>query len=126
MQFRFNVKKIFNTNINNNRLARSRTRFLKFASTSIRHLDNQHHEIALPLRNPEIQLPLNKSMVEQQACYLKRKFLKNPTFFERYKIFINDMLVNKYAEKTKGAKGPPGKTWYTPHDEVYHPNKPQK
>ena len=36
------------------------------------------------------------------------------------------MLVNNYAERVEGVKGPPGKTWYIPHHGVYHPNKPQK
>ena len=117
---------VVDTNINNNQLLRDQTRFLNFVSTSIRHLDNQHYEIALPVRNSEIQLPLNRTMAEQRACYLKRKFLKNPAFFEHYKTFVNDMLVNNYAERVEGVKGPPGITWYIPHHGVYHPNKPQK
>ena len=117
---------VVDTNFNNNQLSRDQTRFLNFVSTSIRHLDNQHYEIALPVRNSEIQLPLNRTMAEQRACYLKRKFLKNPAFFEHYKTFVNDMLVKNYAERVEGVKDPPGKTWYIPHHGVYHPNKPQK
>ena len=117
---------VVDTSINNNQLSRDQTRFLNFVSTSIRHFDSQHHEIALPVRNSEIQLSLKRAMAEQRACYLKRKFLKNPSFFEHYKTFINDMLVNNYAERVEGVKSPPGKTWYIPHHGVYHPNKPQK
>ena len=94
---------VVDTNINNNQLSRDQTRFLNFVSTSIRHLDNQHYEIALPVRNSEIQLPLNRTMAEQRACYLKRKFLKNPAFFEHYKTFVNDMLVNNHAERVEKA-----------------------
>ena len=78
------------------------------------------------MRNYEKQLPLNRSMAEQQACNLKHKFLKNLPFFEHYKTFVNDMLVNNYAGRVKGVKSRPGKTWYIPHHAVLYSRKPQK
>ena len=65
---------------------------MEMVKTSVRHLENNHYEIALPLRNRNLRLPVNKSLAEQRACYLKRKFLKNPTFFEQYKQFVEEMI----------------------------------
>ena len=45
---------VVDTNMSNNPLQRDRTRFLNFALASIRHLDNHHYEIALPVQNSEI------------------------------------------------------------------------
>ena len=84
---------VVDTNINNNQLSKDQTLYLN--AVLIRHHGNQHYEIALPVRNAEIQLPLNRAMAEQRACYLKRKFLKNATFFEHYKTFVYDMLDRK-------------------------------
>ena len=56
---------VVDTNIHKNQLSRDQTFFLNFVLTSIRHLDNPRCEIALPVRNFEIQLPLNKYMAEQ-------------------------------------------------------------
>jgi len=111
---------------NANSLSREQHQFMEMVKTSTRHLENKHYEIALPLRNPNIQLPENKSLAEQRACYLKRKFLRNPPFFEEYKQFVEEMIKKGYAEKTEGIEGQKGRTWYIPHHGVYHNNKPGK
>ena len=51
--------------------------------------------------------------------------MKNTTFFEDYKRFIEDLLNKGYARKSKQGS-PEGKIWYIPHHGVYHPSKPGK
>ena len=75
---------------------------MKMVKISVRHLENNHYEIALPLRIQNLPLPVNTA--EQRACYLKRKFLKNLTFFEQYKQFGEEMIDQGYAEKIEGVK----------------------
>ena len=66
-------------------LSHEQARFMQLVANSVRLRPDQHYEIALPLRYQNISLPNNKVQVEQQADYLKRRFLKNPQFFEDYK-----------------------------------------
>ena len=47
-----------------NSLSRDQARFIDLVSDSIRHCDNSHYEIALPLRNRQLQLPYNRSAAE--------------------------------------------------------------
>ena len=79
---------IVDTVHNTNLLPREQHRFMEMVKTSVRHLENNHYEIALPLRNRNLRLPANKSLAKQRACYPKRNFLKNLTFFEQYKQFV--------------------------------------
>ena len=52
---------------------------------------------------------------------LKRKFIRDKSFHEMYKAFIDEMLEKGYARK--GENGQIGKVWYTPHYRVTHPAK---
>ena len=113
--------------VNNTNLpSREQHRFMEMIKTSVRNLENNHYKITLPLRNGNLRLPVTKSLAEQRACYLKRKFFKNPTFFEQYKQFIEEMIDQGHAEKIEVLEGEEGKTWYIPHNGVYHNNKPSK
>ena len=51
--------------------------------------------------------------------------MKNTTFFEDYKRFIEDLLNKGYARKSKQGS-PEGKIWYIPYHGVSHPSKPGK
>ena len=84
---------------------------MHMVKTSVRHLENNHYKIALPLSNRNLRLPANKSLAEQQAGYLKRKFLKNPTFFEQFvvKMFVVKMIDQGYAVKIEGVEEEEGK-----------------
>ena len=87
------------------------------------HCNDLHHEISLPLRDPNLHLPVNKSQTLQRANHLKQKFLKDPQFFEDYKAFVNDLIINNHAEKVEENKGKKGKIWYIQHHWVYHKTK---
>ena len=49
-----------------NSLSRDQARFIDLVSDSIRHCDNSHYEIALPLRNRQLQLPYNRLAAERK------------------------------------------------------------
>ena len=53
---------------------------------------------------------------------LKRKFIRDKSFHEMNKAFIDEMLEKGYARK--GENGQIGKVWYIPHYRVTHPAKP--
>ena len=107
--------------------SREQARFIDLVSTSIRHCEDTHYEIALPLRSREICLPSNRSQAEQRAHYLKRKLNKNPEFLTKYCQFMTTMLENGHAEKVPNTEKPKkGKMWYIPHHGVYHKDKPEK
>ena len=57
---------------------------------------NGHYQLLLPLRNPVLIMPNNRTMVEKRANYLKRQFMKNKKFFEDYQKFMNDILQKGY------------------------------
>ena len=107
----------------NNVLSRDQARFIELVSSSICHRENDHYEIPLPVRDTSLTFPFNKSQAELRAQFLKRKLLKNPQFYEEYRNFITQMLVNGYAEKAEEVKGRDGKTWFIPHHGVYHKDK---
>ena len=73
-------------------------RFLDFVSDSIRHCEDSHYEIPLPLRDSKTFLPSNKPMAKRRAELLKKRFDKNPQFYEDYRNFVNKMISNGYAE----------------------------
>ena len=78
---------------NGNVLFRKQTKFMKHVekSTVIAVIIT---EILLPLRDPNLHLLVNKSQALQRANHLKQKFLKDPQFFEDYKAFLNNLIIN--------------------------------
>ena len=52
---------------------------------------------------------------------LSKRFKKGPAFFEDYKQFMSNLLVQGYAEMIDDS--PVGRTWYIPHQGVHHPSK---
>ena len=88
--------------------------FLSHVTRSIQLNDNQHYQIALPLRPPSLKMPSNGSFGEKRLMYLKRKFAKNPSFYTDYVKFVDKMLSGGYAEKAKRPKYD-DHTWYLSH-----------
>ena len=44
-----------------------------------------HYEVPLPFRNIGIQLPDNKNQAVKRMHHPKRRFIKDPQFFDEYK-----------------------------------------
>ena len=102
-------------------------RFLTQVNNSVVLKDNNHYEIALPLKHFTLKVPSNKELVNRRLMALKRKLLRDPHLHEDYVQCVNNMLANGYAEKVPEAgKSKDFNVWYIPHHGVYHPMKPKK
>lgn len=52
--------------------------------------------------------------------------LKDLGLLEKYKEFMENLLVKDYASKVTHEVGPLGTHWYLPHHPVFHPQMPGK
>ena len=77
---------------------------MEMVTASIHHREDKHYDFALPLRSADLNLPASLASAEQRACYLKRKFLKNPTFYKENKQFVEDMIRRAMRRKLKANK----------------------
>ena len=87
-----------------------------------------HYQVALPWRNQLPYLPNNRLAAEQRLQFLKKRFLRNEEFFQRYKGTINEYITEGYAHWVPHEElHPTGKpVWYLSHHAVFHPHKPDK
>ena len=87
-----------------------------------------HYQVALPWRNQPPYLPNNRLAAEQRLKLLRKRFLRNEEFFQRYKGTINDYITKENALRVPHEElnltGKP--LWYLPHHAVFHPHKPDK
>lgn len=102
--------------------------FMSKVKSSIKHLENGHYQISLPIKSENIKLPDNKSQALQRLHHLKGKFVKDHKLYTDYKTFIDNMLSEEYAVKVKPQfyHGQVGRVWRIPHHSVYHPRKSDK
>ena len=91
-------------------------------------LNDGHYEMALPLKNGNIQLPDNKPMAEHRLNLLRKRLSKDPDLHMKYVAFMNDLFKKGYAEKVPDDvyNRSDGMVWYLPHHSVQHPKKPDK
>ena len=90
----------------------------------VKHIGG-HYQLPLPLKNPKLELPNSRMMVERRINQLERRFKRDDPSFQYYKTFMDDMLAKGYAKKST-SPAPLRKTWYIPHHGVFNPNKPGK
>ena len=101
-------------------------RALNVMENSARIVDG-HYEIGLPWRNHPPRLSNNRVQAEQRLRSLRRRLEQNPPLLQKYKQFMDDLLVKDYARKVTSQEIGPLKThWYLPHHPVFHPQKPEK
>ena len=84
-----------------------------------------HYQIALPLKQKDIQMPNNRPQAEQRAAHLQRKFKRQPSLQKEYTDYMGSMLSKGYMERVpdEEARRDDGKLWYLPHHGVMHPQK---
>ena len=99
-------------------------KFLKMMDENSTKVGN-HYQLPLLLKNKSIIFPDNRPSAEKSLHCLKKRFLRNPKFFDDYRKFIEVLLVKGYARKSTN-EGTEGRTWYVLHHGVYHPNKAKK
>ena len=86
---------------------------------------NKHYQIPLPFGNPNVQLSNNRYQALQRLSDLHKRFKKDKEFEKDYVSFMEEIISKGYARKST-REAAPGKIWYLPHHDVYHPNKPGK
>ena len=86
---------------------------------------NKHYQIPLPFGNPNVQLSNNRYQAWQRLLDLQKRFKKDKEFEKDYVSFTEEIISKGYARKST-REAVPGKIWYLPHHDVYHPNKPGK
>ncbi|KAK7904466.1 hypothetical protein WMY93_017073 [Mugilogobius chulae] len=103
--------------------SREDVQFMKIMEQSVT-LDNGHYSLKLPFKNKTVSLPNNLTVAKQRLLGLKKKFLRNEQMYTEYKIKMNEMISEGYAEEiTVQEREENGKIWYIPHHAVYHPRK---
>ena len=73
------------------------------------HVDN-HSEVLVPLKSTDVTFPNNKSAAMKRLNSLKKRFIRDKSFHEMYKTFLDDMLQQGYSRKAEN--GQVGKVWY--------------
>ena len=95
-------------------------RFCQIMSTEIHknHLGNW--EAPLPFRKDEVNLPNNRELVITICKDQKAK--------ENYVDFMQKIVDRQHASRVPADEltGSPGKVWYLPHFDIYHPKKPNQ
>ena len=83
-----------------------------------------HYVVSLPFRDDRLVMLNNRVEAFRRLMFLKQIFLKDQTFFDDYKKFMDNLLVKGYSKQSEVVLS--GKTWYIPHHDVYLPSKPGK
>lgn len=91
-------------------------------------LKDRHYELALPWKEYPPCLGNNKSTAEHRLILLKRRLNRDPNTLNKYKQFIDDLTLKRYARQITDEDAMRDHTpkWYLPHHPVYHPQKPDK
>ena len=103
-------------------------RFISLMKEGIKQVNGKHYSMPLPFKETEQPtLPCNKPTAIRRLTNLRKRFIKEPKYFDDYSKFMSKLLVNNHAEKVPiDELDKPGKVWYLPHHGVYHPRKPDK
>lgn len=85
-------------------------------------------EMPLPFKIDKVKLPDNRSQGIKRLLSLKAKLLKNEEVHKDYTQFMQKIFDMGPASRVPEdrLKTAPGKAWYLPHFEVYHPKKPEQ
>ena len=99
--------------------------WLNLVSSGCKYISG-HYEIPLPLKDINCNLNNSKFTALHRLNSLKKKLSKDEGYFNQYKEFMDNLLVNNYAEIVPANDISKEKVWYVPHFGVYHPDKPDK
>ena len=118
-------------------LSQEGRKFLAIIQCGIRHCEDGHYEMPLPLRVSAPTLPNNHEVTLRRLIQLKRRFQSDRKYKDDYTVFMEKVISNGFAEKVppleaaSSGKADPNhpeqkQAWYIPHHGVYHPKKPTK
>lgn len=108
----------------NKEMSREDHAFMEKVNRSI-ELQDGHYKVNLPFKMENPMLPNNLCVAKQRILGLKRKLDRNKTFHQEYKVFLDEVIKQGYAERVPlhQLKQDEGKVWYIPHHGVYHSKK---
>lgn len=103
-------------------------KFQQIVNEGVKRTDDNHYEIPLPFRLPNVRFPDNREQVLHTAYWQKKKLTRKGAFYKDYVNFISDIIAKGYARKVSSDRltTDMGKVWYIPHHGVYHSKKPKK
>ena len=64
-----------------------------------------HYVVPLPFEKENLIMQNNRKQAMQRLIFLKRRFNKDPAFFEDYKQFMRNLLVKGYARRIDDSPG---------------------
>ncbi|XP_020556659.2 uncharacterized protein LOC110014220 [Oryzias latipes] len=100
--------------------------FLSKLRNGIKHKSDGHFEMPLPFKQDRPNLPNNMQYVAQRLMSLKRRLLRDETYYADYVSFMDDIVAKGDAERVPAEELDNHPAWYIPHHGVYHPHKPGK
>ena len=85
-------------------------------------------EAPLPFRRIEVNLPNNREQCVRRLLHLKKKLSKNQKARKNYIDFMEKIFDRHHASAVPADEltTSPGKVWYLPHFDIYHPKKPDQ
>ena len=94
-------------------------RFIEIMEQGIK-FEQGHYTMPLPFKGQPPILPNNKQLALNRLNCLRKRLLRDEIFRQHYETFMNDLLVNGYAEKIPDSevKLNNGHEWYIPHHGV--------
>ena len=67
-------------------------------------LVNDHYQIPIVLKDPDVNFPNNRKQAEKQLQGLEKWFKRYQKFFQQYKQFMEDMIGNGYGKKKQNQR----------------------
>ena len=103
-------------------------RFCQIMSTEIHKNHLGTWEAPLSFKRDEVNLPNNREQCMKRLLSLKKKLNNDQKAKNNYVDFMQKIFDRQHASRFPGDEltGPPGKFWYLPHFDVYHPKKPNQ
>ena len=85
-----------------------------------------HFHVPLPWKNTGTCLVNNYLLAEKRLNYLRRRFQKDQSLFQRYVKVMQHHFDAGYIEDIPTNVPRPSNVWYMPHHPVFNPKKPDK
>lgn len=118
-------------------LSQEDRKFLAITESEIRHCEDGHYEMPLPLRVSVPTLLSNREVALCRLIQLKQRFQSDKKYKDDYTVFTEKVIRDGFAEKVppmeaaSSGKADPNhseerRDWYIQHHGEYHPKKPSK
>lgn len=85
-------------------LSKEERKFLTIVGEGIRHGEDGHYEMPLPLRVPSPNLPNNHDVAVRCLNQLKKRFVADSKYKEDYTTFMETVIKKGFAEKVPPKK----------------------